>query len=171
MEKLKRILVLGDPGSGKNFVGKRLSGKLNISFYDLDDLKFKRKYDIIRPNNVLEKMIVSLANKPAWIISGVTYVGIESVIKRSDLILVLRESFLVESFRILRRWLSRQFARNAPRETLKNIIALIKWDYQEFHKIGGKETAFFNSLKKKYKNKVRILKNKSEIDEFIGLGL
>jgi len=56
-EKISKIYIVGIYGSGKSTLARKLYTFLKIKTYDLDEIKYKRKYDIIRPvNERLEKI-------------------------------------------------------------------------------------------------------------------
>jgi SpoVK/Ycf46/Vps4 family AAA+-type ATPase len=44
----ERILILGAPGTGKNWTGERIAKNLGIPFYDTDDIAWKQKYTLKR---------------------------------------------------------------------------------------------------------------------------
>ena len=57
--------------SGKTTLAKKISKKLNIQHYDLDDLFWERKYDLKRSHEECTKRLKKIAKKKQWIIEGV----------------------------------------------------------------------------------------------------
>jgi shikimate kinase len=46
---MKRIVLVGFPGSGKSTIGKRLAAQMNLNFVDLDQ-KIEEKYKLLIPD-------------------------------------------------------------------------------------------------------------------------
>lgn len=163
----KRIFILGDPGSGKNYLGQKLSVMRNIPFYDLDDIRFIRKFDIDRPKHLRKRMLKALVKKEKWVIGGVTYSWIEPALKRAQFIIILREKFLTECIRIIKRHIKRRFDKKYSKESFSGLLQLIKYDYSHFHKKDGPGIEQLKKIKKIYENKVIILKSKFEVQKYL----
>ena len=125
---MKRILILGSSGSGKTYFGKILSKKLKIKQYDLDDIHYKRKFDISRTKEEKKKVLDKISKRPSWIITGVRFSWIDCAIKRADKIIILQRNVFIESYRVIKRFIKRKYGPNPPEETLKNLFDLIKWN-------------------------------------------
>ena len=52
-----KIHIIGSSGSGKSYFAEKLSKKFNIPHYYLDDIEWKRKYDIENELETKEKLL------------------------------------------------------------------------------------------------------------------
>ncbi|MGB0455139.1 MAG: hypothetical protein ACPGJV_15625 [Bacteriovoracaceae bacterium] len=66
-----RILITGNSGSGKSSFGKRLSLKLNIPLYGLDQIVWKSNWVKVSKEEK-EKKIKEITSHKSWIIEGVS---------------------------------------------------------------------------------------------------
>ncbi|WP_142383709.1 shikimate kinase [Peribacillus deserti] len=69
----KRIHIIGSVGSGKTTLAKELSSRLNIPFFGLDNVAWKRREtsDIRRTDEEREEYLNSIVHRVTWIIEGV----------------------------------------------------------------------------------------------------
>lgn len=69
----KKIHIIGSVGSGKTTLAKKLSEKLNIPFYELDNVMWKRKKsgDVRRTDEERKEYLNSIIHYETWIIEGV----------------------------------------------------------------------------------------------------
>ena len=58
-----KIHIIGSSGSGKSYFAEKLSKKFNILHYDLDDIEWKRKYDIENEPGTKEKLLNEILKK------------------------------------------------------------------------------------------------------------
>ncbi len=164
---MKRILIIGDPGSGKNYLANILSKRLKLRIYDLDDLRYKRRFDIPMPLNLRYKKLRILAKRRKWILAGVPYEWVGEALKRAELIIILREKFLLESVRIIRRFIKRKLSGSTDKETIRDVIKLIRWDYDDFHKKGAEKKAMYRHIQNKYGKKIVLLRSKADVRKFL----
>ena len=75
--KYRRIHILGPSGCGKSYLAHKLHNILRIKTYDLDDLFFKRKYDLGRDEEERNDLLKSICKKKEWIIEGTFWRWIE----------------------------------------------------------------------------------------------
>lgn len=66
---MKRILVIGCPGSGKSYFAKRLGKLLSLPVVHMDNLYWKKDKTSISREELVEKLTPYL-EKDAWIIDG-----------------------------------------------------------------------------------------------------
>ena len=58
--KPRRILIFGNPGSGKTSLAKKLSFKTGIPWKDLDDFVWMRRFDTSRPRPARKRMLARI---------------------------------------------------------------------------------------------------------------
>lgn len=66
---MKKILVIGTSGSGKTTLAKKLSKKLGIPHFQLDELQFMDHWEIKSDETFFDEISKAVSNK-AWIIDG-----------------------------------------------------------------------------------------------------
>ncbi|MDP4012641.1 MAG: AAA family ATPase [Candidatus Nanoarchaeia archaeon] len=167
--KKDRIYIIGTMGSGKSTLAKKLSKKLKIPYYDLDDIFYARKYTVIRSYEECEKLLKNLTKKKKWIIEGVYSKWVESGIKRSHLVICLEIPFLISVYRVI----SRRFKRKGNfNENWRDYFRMLKHNYQ--YSVSSKKDTWgyrprklHDSYIKKH-NKITIhLNGTKEINKFV----
>jgi len=163
-KSVNRIYIIGTSGSGKSFLSNKLSEKLGIPNYDLDDVFFIKKHTLRRSENKRDKLLSKIASRKKWIIEGVYGSWIEKALRKADLVIILDIHLLVLTKRILFRFLRKN---KAERESLRDIIKLVK--YVKGYKKSVTETGYKHHLHLMSKHKLNyfILKNSKEINQFI----
>ena len=163
----KRILILGAPATGKNFLAERISILARIKFYDLDDIYYRRKFDIPRPDHLRKRKLDRLSKNKSWIIGGLPFSWIGSALRRADMIIILKERFHIKVIRILMRSFRRRLKGEAINESLSGLVEFIHDSYHYFHKPTGKGSVSLREFQKAYGSKMIVLSSKKEVSEFL----
>ena len=166
MKNLKRIYILGTSGSGKTFVGKILSRKLDIPFYDSDDVMFIKKFTKTRSKEKRKLMLSKIAKKSKWIIDGRSSDWSRDPMKKSDLIIWLQPNIFIRSYRILKRYYSRK-NNSKYQEDIKSLFKLLKYSWS--YKLNGRESGFIKTKKFIEENKLNpvIIKSNNKLNKFL----
>lgn len=132
--QLKKIHIIGAPGSGKSYIANLISNQTNIKNYNLDDIfwdnsvrTFGIKADVKKRDMNLHKILLN----DSWIIEGVYYGWLSESFDKADIIIVLKTNLSVRNWRILKRFFKRKIGLIPckKKETLKELIKLIKWNH------------------------------------------
>lgn len=85
--KLRRIAIIGTPGSGKSTFANKLSSFLHLPVHHLDKHQFdgKKKVD----KSLFMKIQKSLLHEKSWIIEGCSQSTFEMRFKEADTVIVL----------------------------------------------------------------------------------
>jgi len=83
-----RIIVVGCPGSGKSVLSRRLSEKLNIPVYHMDNLYWDSNWNHITRDELREK-IGKIMDTDRWIIDGNYISTLEDRVARCDTVIFL----------------------------------------------------------------------------------
>ena len=160
---------MGSVSSGKSTIAKKLSKTLKIPYQCLDEVVHiqdksnpwgNRKREVEERDN----LFYSVIQEKEWIIEDIGRPCFEEGLKRADTIILLEISTKIRNYRIIKRWIKQrlgieQCIYNPRYEMLK---CMFKWA-KEYDK--GKD-----KLKDRispYKEKVIILRNNRDINEFI----
>lgn len=163
--KIKKVHIVGIYGSGKSTLAKELSKKLKIKTYDLDEIKYKRKYDLIRPVNERLKIIRNISKRNSWITEGAWTSYAIQLYKKADIVIFLQ----IAEWKLYARILSRYFKRKLDEMSYENNNLLSTFNimrkvWQYFHD----KRCFINieSHKKylrKYAKEVIIIRNSNDL--------
>ena len=125
-----KIRIVGGPGSGKTYLAKRISKKLKIPRYDLDDIFWDNSsvYGKQRNKEEREEIFQKILKEDNWIIEGVYYAWCEESFSKADKILLLKVPRRKYKFRLIKRFIKRKLGyEKGKNETMKSLFALMKW--------------------------------------------
>lgn len=108
---MKRILILGNGGSGKTFLAKRLSHILNHKVVHLDTLYWKDQWQHTDPTQ-WQSALHQAINEECWIIEGTPIKDLEIRIAAADSIIFLDTNKYICIWRLLIRGLQAKWGRN-----------------------------------------------------------
>jgi adenylate kinase family enzyme len=175
MKTIKKIHILGGPGSGKSYASKKLSKLLKIKCFDLDDLVWDNKvksYGKKAPEKIRDKKLKTILKRRSWIIEGVYFKWLRSSFSYADCIIILTPNVFIRDFRIIKRFIKRKTRLiNIKHESMKDVFNLLKWNHQyaaddliklkEFIKTFDKKIKYF----KKADQAIKYIQNQVKITE------
>jgi adenylate kinase family enzyme len=105
--EVMKIYIIGTTATGKTYLSKRLSKKIDIPHYELDNLLWIRnkKGDIRRENAEIKSLFDDILKKDDWIIEDIGRDIFRDGLKASDLILFLDISKKERGKRIIKRYI------------------------------------------------------------------
>jgi uridine kinase len=133
--KQAKIHILGGAGSGKTTIAKRLSVRLSIPHYDLDDIYWnpaKEKY-IKQPACLRDQQLAQAVEENAWIIEGVYWTWTAIVFDASDIIIFLDVPLWLRQARVIKRYFRNKINNGwRNRQTLKCTYTILmeNFDYE-----------------------------------------
>ena len=69
---LKKLIIIGNSGSGKTFLAQRIASVLNLPIIHLDRLFWETENcSQKRPKDIVHQDIMDITEKPKWILEGV----------------------------------------------------------------------------------------------------
>ncbi len=164
-KKRDKIYVLGASGAGTTTFANQLSKILKIPHYDMDDVRFIKKFTKARTPKQRKKRVDKLLKKRKWIFDARGTNWDRHAMNEADIIIWMQTPAHKRIFRIIKRYFKRK-EDNLFEEDFSSLIALIKYS------LGfrfGKHITSFNSLKEfleKNKLKPIIIKNKKQLNKF-----
>lgn len=87
---MKKILIIGNSGSGKSWLSERLSRKLELQEVNLDSIVWEPGgYNQKRSTSAIESEIISIKSQYSWVVEGVFGALAEQLISSADMLLFL----------------------------------------------------------------------------------
>lgn len=164
----KKIHIIGSVGSGKTTLAKELSQKLDIPFYELDNVVWNRHEsgDIRRTDEEIVKYLDTIFESEKWIIEGVhTQYWVSESLKNAELIILLDIKYSIRIYRIIKRFVLQKFGiEKANYKPTKEIfLKMFKWNKQFEEVIKPK----FLQEYEVYRNKLLIAPNRKFIENYL----
>lgn len=100
--KGSRILVIGNPGSGKSMVARRLGTALGMPLVELDAIYWRPGWTRATDDEFLA-MVAQATEGPRWVVDGVYPIAVEAVLASADLVVWLDLPFPTLLGRVVRR--------------------------------------------------------------------
>ncbi len=155
-QKINKIVVLGNGGSGKSYFSRKLSQVLHLDVIHLD--RYYWNLDKSSSADRWAQIHKTLIQKPNWIIEGTQLNCLQERIDAADLVIWLDTNIVICIFRLFaKHFFSQKTKQNDgyPRRLFKNIKWAIKWRVQY--------KTVIQTLLSSSKKKIIILKNKKDI--------
>ena len=117
---MKRIVILGNGGSGKSYLGEDLARKLESNYISLDDLFWEPGgFDIKRPPEHVDADIDRFKVQDSWVVEGVFGGMAEKFTPYADLLIILSIEWEVCRTSML--------SRSKPGQTESSLAELVTW--------------------------------------------
>lgn len=161
--KLNRIRIVGGPGSGKSYAGKKLSEAFKIPHFDLDNIFWHKKdkdYTLKYSEKQRAKKFNAIVKKKQWIIEGTGSTWSGPSFEKADMILVLKNSKFLRAYRILRRSLHARLKITKRKvESIPGLIHFLTWN----HNWEKTHEPRFKEILKNHKRKTRYFKSSDDL--------
>jgi adenylate kinase family enzyme len=161
-----KIHIIGSVGSGKTTLARTLSSKLNVPFYELDNVVWKRckSGDIRRSEEERDEYLNNIISSDAWIIEGVHYKWVFQSFQNAELIIFLDTDYSKRTFRIIKRFILQKIGLEKAnyKPTFKMFRRMFGWN-ADFESESKPE--ILNMLSQ-YNDKLIILKDNTEIKKY-----
>lgn len=163
-----KVRIIGSVASGKTTLAKKLSSKLNIPYYELDNVVWKRHHsgDIRRTEQEMKDFLAEIVQTEDWIIEGVHgEEWVASTFEKADELVFLDPSYSVRTYRIFRRFLLQKLGlESAHYQPTFNIFRkMFRWNRQ-FEEVGKPN---FYEKYDIYRYKLEVIKTSEELHNYI----
>ena len=127
---MKRILVIGCPGSGKSTFSRELSQNLNLSLIHLDHLHWKPGW-VEAEQEEFDRLLQTELEKECWIIDGNYMRTFSHRIQYADTVIFLDFNRWICAWRVIKRWLFQEGyqATGCPQKVDLSFLKFVLLDY------------------------------------------
>lgn len=164
---MKKIIVLGNSGSGKSTFTTILANKLHIDFLHLDPLVYKYTWD--KPEyKEMEEKVERLLLKDSWIIDGNFLYNAQSRFKECDSIVFLDLNRFVCINSVIKRHKKYKGKHRDSRSDdcdERLTLSYLKWVLKDFYKTSRK--IILKYIKDNPDKHVVILKSRRQVNKYL----
>lgn len=164
---MKKIIVLGNSGSGKSTFTTILANKLHIDFLHLDPLVYKYSWD--KPEyKEMEEKVEKLLLKDSWIIDGNFLYNAQSRFKECDSIVFLDLNRFVCINSVIKRHKKYKGKHRDSRSDdcdERLTLSYLKWVLKDFYKTSRK--IILKYIKDNPDKHVVILKSRRQVNKYL----
>jgi adenylate kinase family enzyme len=164
---MKKIHIIGSVGSGKTTLARTLSSKIEIPYYELDNVVWQRAKtgDIRRSDQERDYYLNQITHSDYWIIEGVHYKWVLSSFQEADLIIFLDTPFAKRKARIIKRFFLQKIGVEKAnyRPTLTILKKMFTWN-AHFEQVSKPEIL---NLLQPFTNKLIVLKDNNEAANYL----
>lgn len=172
---MRRISIVGVPGSGKTTIGRQLAASLDVPFVELDAIFHQPGWEAL-PRDLFRERVSEALDAGGWVVDG-NYSAVKDLVwQRADTVVwldlprrtVMRRVIL----RTLRRSITRQSLWNGNREPLTNFYRLdpekniIRWTWVKHPEYAERYGAAMHDAEHGHLRFVR-LGTQDDIDTFL----
>ncbi|MFL5624522.1 MAG: hypothetical protein ACJ788_02895 [Ktedonobacteraceae bacterium] len=100
---MKRIHIIGGPGSGKTTLARQLSTRLHILCYELDTIGWEGGFGVERSLEVRLADISRIAAQPEWVTEGAFLEWTNELFRNAEVIVWLDLPWRIAGWRIISR--------------------------------------------------------------------
>ncbi|USH04256.1 AAA family ATPase [Grimontia kaedaensis] len=164
---MQKILIIGNSGSGKTWLSKQLSQKLQLQEVNLDSIVWEPGgYNRKRSPEVIENEIVSLRSQHGWVVEGVFGALAEQLIPSADMLLFLDLEWSVCESSLYARG-SESSKQLDVEKAEKNFLELLSWASEYPVRESKSSLKFHQKLFSDFRGNKRRFTSRSQVNEFV----
>jgi adenylate kinase family enzyme len=157
---IKRIAIIGSPGSGKTTLSENLGRVYKLPVVHLDSIHYLDNW-VLRETKERDKMIVEEANKNEWILDGTFIDTLDHRLDRADLVIFLDFSRFTDMKGIfLRKFPLLKRKRKIPNLTLSFIWYVFTYNNTQ-------RKFIMEKLKKCNQNKILTFQKQKDLEKWL----
>ncbi|MGG2016336.1 shikimate kinase [Bacillus sp. S10(2024)] len=159
-----KIHIIGSVGSGKTTLAKMLSSQLNIPYYELDNVVWKRseKGDVRNTPEERDGQLNDIVSSDVWIVEGAHHTWVSQGFQHADIIIFLDVSLSKRRYRITKRFILQLLGLEKAnyKPSFNMYLKMFKWT-RDFER---KSKAEILHMLGAYGDKVVVLKDNRKAD-------
>lgn len=125
MAAIRRVHIIGGPGSGKTTLARILSERMRTPPFDLDEIGYEGGAGPSRPLAVKLEDVRRIASQPTWITEGAFLWWTEDLFHAADVIVWLDLPFRIAARRIVLRHLKAELAGRNRHPGWRNLLRFL----------------------------------------------
>ncbi|SCW47942.1 Adenylate kinase [Paenibacillus tianmuensis] len=157
---MKKVLIIGIVASGKTTLAKRLSQKMNVPWYELDDIVHHqtptRRYKRTADEQV--EVIMDIDKNGAWIFEGTDRESYQCLFDMADTIIFLDTPLWKRRIRIVTRFLKQKLG--IEKCHYKSDLTMLKMMYKWTRDFESNRVSFESKLQLYQHKVIRLYDNK-----------
>jgi adenylate kinase family enzyme len=163
----KRIIIVGNSGSGKSTISRQLGELLKLPVVHLDK-EYWQKGWVRPPQEEWNEKIKTLVSAPEWIMDGIFSDSLEIRLIRADTVIFLDYNRFVCLYGALKRW--RTYLGKSRPDAAEGCVekidfVLLKWVLWTFPNKSRKK--IINHLSKHDSKNIIVIKNRKALNQFL----
>ena len=164
-KKYNKIRITGGSGSGKTYLGKKISEQTKTPLTSLDEVAYDfsktTKFDHKKPEQEIKNEIKKILKQKKWLIEGGYYKLTKKTYEDADLIIYLKQTLTKIIINTTKRFIQRK--KQGKNEGLKNFTKLTRYNITTKNKWQKQRPKLFQE---QYKNKIKFFKNAEDAHEW-----
>lgn len=161
---LKKLIIIGNSGSGKTFLAQKITSVLNLPVIHLDKLFWESKScSQKRPKDIVHQEIVEIVKQPKWILEGVFGDLANLGASKADILI-----FLNKDWSECKQALMHRGPQSATEENFKELMnwAELYWERKTMSSFDGHKKIFnqFNGTKFEFTSRKQVEEWLSKLD-------
>ncbi|MFD3449914.1 hypothetical protein ACFDTO_35650 [Microbacteriaceae bacterium 4G12] len=161
-----KIHIIGSVGSGKTTLARTLSLELDIPYYELDNVVWRRSEngDIRNTPEERDKQLNDIVSSNAWIVEGAHHTWVSQSFQHADIIIFLDVALSKRIYRITKRYILQLLGLEKAnyRPSFNMFLKMFKWT-RDFEKESKAEILH---MLREYSDKVVVLKDNRKGDTY-----
>ncbi|QSR46921.1 AAA family ATPase [Aeromonas veronii] len=164
---MKRILIIGNSGSGKSWLAAQLAEVLTIREVNLDTIVWQPGgFNQKRPQHEIDHAIQTLAQAPSWVVEGVFGALAEQLLDAANTLLFLDLDWSVCRDSLLLRGSERAKQRDAV-ATEENFQQLLVWASEYGQRTSKSSRQFHHELFDRFPNDKHRFTTRAEVTSYL----
>ncbi|WP_339322018.1 hypothetical protein [Paenibacillus sp. FSL W8-0194] len=162
-----KIRIIGSCGSGKSYIARECSRRLNIPHYETDNFVWERGEVQRRfPAETRDALLRLVACSEAWVIEGVHHKWGKESFEHADVIFIITPNRWVRDFRVIRRFLRTRLGleRANYKQSFKNLFEMAWVWNRKFDRVHMEEIL---EMTEPFKAKRMVVRSNKEILTYI----
>ncbi|HEH9440764.1 MAG: AAA family ATPase [Aeromonas sobria] len=164
---MKRMLIIGNSGSGKSWLAAQLAERLTIREVNLDNIVWQPGgFNQKRPQHEIDHAIQILAQEPEWVVEGVFGALAEQLLDAADTLLFLDLDWSVCRDSLLSRGSQSAKQRDAIAAE-ENFQQLLVWASMYDQRASKSSRQFHRELFERFPNDKRCFTTREAVNSYL----
>lgn len=166
---MKKVIIIGNSGSGKTWLGRRLASLNNMSCFELDNIFWEPGgFSIKRKASDVEADLKKIQILSEWVAEGVFGHIVDNLISYADTLIYLDMPWEECEANLMSRG-SESSMQSEPVKAEENFWKLLKWS-SEYSTRDGKSSKKYHSIVfKNFSGRKVLLQDRDAINRFLNI--